>query len=179
MNVPTKSIITFAIIAAAFAIGYFVAMPTYGKYTQVKAAETQALQTKSELVAQESKLESFVNDFKSKQSLTRQTNDALPLKRASIEAVLANLDNMAASSGLVISDVNLADGGVAEGGVEPNTIQSQGVTFSASGSYPAFKNFLLLLETSLRLIDIDQVSMEAGDDGSIIYTIEFTTYYQS
>lgn len=58
-----------------------------------------------------------------------------------------------------------------------NGIQKMGVSITFSASYQTFTTILKELERSLRIIDIESVSFDAGNADLYTYTVMFVTYW--
>lgn len=180
MNVK-KSLISIVLILVSLAALYFFVLPGWNKLTEKKMRLNQALAEQERLLAAQQELESFLNEFESLNEEAETINKAVPLKQAEHSQILAGLDEMARASGLILgslafSDLNESDAASATN----NSIQTQEVSLTTLGSFPAFKNFLLRAENSLRIIDIEEVRFGTeNENGITTFNVRFKTYYQA
>lgn len=82
--------------------------------------------------------------------------------------LLINLENLSRSSGLLLKAITMTEGGEAPPGPgqPPEKVSDFPFQISVSGTYASFRNFLALLEVSQRLMEIDQLSFDAGEVGA-------------
>ena len=157
------------------------------------AVKKTDLRTKEQQVENLKELES---EIKAAQSTVRKLAIALP-KGAEVPEILVQIEAMASSSGLSISDFTpskeqLIDSGKVEAGIregegapegtksaEP-TVDAYGFSMSVEGPYSAVVKFLNTLETNLRPIKITQADLtgEIGDNPKISATFDMQAYYQ-
>jgi Tfp pilus assembly protein PilO len=179
MNIQSRSIVTITLFIAVVLAGVFALNPSWKKFNEARTLESQAKLKQANLTSEESMMEQFIKEFKENEKHVATANTALPVKGASVESILANLDEMARSSGLALSDVILINNSDPDKKPAANSVQNQEISFVAAGTFPAFKNFLLLLESNLRIIDIRDISFEVNEDGVAEYRMSFVTYYQN
>lgn len=180
MHQTFKSIYVIVfLIMACFGLGYFVAYPQYTKYSAAKA-QLAILQADNEKLNQDlAAIQSFSDSFKSHQQESATASLALPAKSSDLGNLLASLGDLAKSSGVALSNVNITDtANTASSAVSDNSIQVVPIALSASGSYPAFKDFMIRLQTHLRLVDVGHVSLKGDEAGQVQYQVNIKTYYQ-
>ena len=98
--------------------------------------------------------------------------------------LLVNLESLARGSGLLLKTIAVSEGGELQ--VQPadqpqEKVSSLPFQISVSGSYAAFRSFLAALESSRRLIELDQISFDSGKAGtkeSYEFTIQAHTYWR-
>lgn len=177
---PRKSIITILLVTVSLLALYFFVLPEWNKLNDKKAKFAQAEQEQQRLLAAQQDLENFLAKFQSLSDEAYILEHALPLKQPEFSQILAGLDEMAQASGLVPGSINFTTPSESQAKqATSNSIQTQEVLFSASGSYQGFINFLLRAENSLRIIDILNVDFKTEDDtGTSTFNLKFLTYYQ-
>lgn len=186
----TARLLPLALVIGAIAIIFGYVQPTNNG--SVAMLKTQIASLDTALAA--------ARDFKNKEiELTRQ-RAALPQDQlARLAAYLPdNVDNvqlivdmnaLAARSGIVLSGFNIS-GGTQNGGTSTgdesvsdgngalalNTgdpVESIELSVTATGSYNAFRTFLTGVESSLRQLDVVELSVQSSETG--VYTYNITT----
>lgn len=105
----------------------------------------------------------------------------LPDNADSVRLAL-DLDTIASSYGISISNVRVADAGDPNARllVLPNSKKSYDkarVSFSFVSNYDNFRQLLLALERNLRIMDVKSVGFEATDDGLYKHEMIVETYW--
>ena len=152
-----KSIISAVLLISIFGLAIFLVYPKYQRYNSllqdVKKEETN-LQYKESYVMSlneaKQELEKYNEEF-------AKIDSALP-NDPLVPSMLAYLQKATSQNGLVAKNL----GGFSTN-IQPENpiIQETHYDFSASGPYSSFKNFLLTLEKSARLIEIEALSLTA------------------
>lgn len=97
--------------------------------------------------------------------------------------LIIDINNIARASGMTIKNVKIKteegeeDGAavINDTGTDPKGVVV--LSFSVSGSYLNFQQFLLDLSHSLRLVDIDSVTFGSNDKGIYDYSVAIRTYW--
>lgn len=176
-----KSItITAAIlIIASFAVGYFVTTPAWAKYSQNKTALSKANTDHENLQQSLAAMRSYLDSFKSRSKDVTTANLALPVKSLDIANLTSSIDGLAKASGIILSNFSAQETrGISEAVKPENSIQAVTISLSATGTYASLRNFILRLESNLRIMDLSHIALKADDSGVIQYDINFNTYYQ-
>lgn len=162
-----------------FAVGFLALKPQWATYGERRAALAQAQEQNDQLEKSLESVQNFLREYDQRNTDVTTTNLALPVKDVDAGNFVSGLGDLARASGITLSNLQINPTSTAiDKTPVPNSIQTQGINFSASGTYPAFKDFILRLESHLRLVDIKRVTMKEDDSGLIEYQIELTTYYQ-
>jgi len=106
-------------------------------------------------------------------------NKLLPDRIDNVRLII-DVDNIAARYGMTLKNVRVkSDGGKAPTslGTSDKPYASVGLSFAVSSSYENVQRFLIDLEKSLRLVDINSVSFTAGDKDFDEYQIDLVTYW--
>lgn len=180
MSIPTKVLAIVVLLILIIGGAYMFTMPYWSDVQETKAVLDASRAKQEDLKREQQQLETFLAEYNSKKDLTLKTNLALPVKSVAVENVLFHLDEMAKNSGMSLSYLSLIDRNDPNKKSQVNGIEEQLVSMTASGTYPAFKNFLLLLEGNQRTIDIRDVNFSVSNISDIVeYKILFVTYYQN
>ena len=97
-------------------------------------------------------------------------------------ALILDLNALAARSGLALSSIDVAQQSSSGGTTALPTdngspVGSVDLSLAASGSYPALRQFLDGIEKSLRLLDVENLSITGTDTGVYNYTMRIRLYW--
>jgi Tfp pilus assembly protein PilO len=170
---------------AAVLIFFLYVNPTYnGTIASTQAAITsdnQSLAAATAYTAKENQLISAKNQI-DPAALARLTT-FLPDSSDDVGLIL-DLDALAAADGLSLTSVNVADQSTADasGGstsaTAPTTpYASLDLTIAATGSYASFRSFLGSIESSERLLDVEQLTVKGSDTGVYTYAMTLRLYW--
>lgn len=172
-----KIIIGLILVIACFGVGYFFTIPAWQKYSIAKNSLAQTQSESVDLTQALGAMKDFIAQFTTHQSDADKVSRALPSQYPDLTNLLGNLSSEAQASGMVLSSFGIQT----ETDSKPklaNTIQTIKVDIAASGSYESFRDFLMRLETSLRITDVDHVSVKASEIGQPQFQMSIRTYYQ-
>lgn len=176
---PTKKSLTlFVLVIFDIAVAYFLVYPFWNKAMLSKSELTRSEIDHAKFVLVQGESQSFLDQYRSLSSDAALVSAALPVKDVKTPNLLALLDNFAQAAGLSLANISLVDKPAEQTVVAENTVQAQEVDLAVSGTYPSFKDFVLRLQSSLRLIDIEEVSLQVDDQGNINYQLKLQVYYQ-
>lgn len=94
--------------------------------------------------------------------------------------LILEVDKVASRYGMLIRDISITSPEEeSEDILGPNeeVYGSIDVQFSISGSYNAFRRFIVDLEKSLRIVDIRQLSFSVAEEGFVSYSLGVRTYW--
>lgn len=83
--------------------------------------------------------------------------------------------NRSASNGTAVQPTGSAN--IDGSGLPSATLEKVSVSFGLSASYQQFINFLQALESSLRILDVNGISLSASDDGLYTWKVDLQTYW--
>jgi len=184
-----RSIIALAGVGGAIALFFFYTKPAYDTVQTLQGENESydlALQKAAELQRLKASLLSRYNSF-NPQDIER-LHKLLPDHIDNVRLVL-DLDNLAAKHGIALQNVvvsRAAGGETAKGStvIGPSSEQYDSVTlgFGTVATYDAFQTFLLDLETSLRIVDVLDLSIandaaSLGSEPTYRYEISLRTYW--
>ncbi len=177
------------LLALIIAVGMFFAYvnPTWtGTIAATKAAITsddQALAAAAAYTTQQNELVQ-ARDAIAPADLTRLAT-FLPGSVDNVGLIL-DLGALAARSGISISNINVATNDTAAGAnnsgggalsAGANPVGSIDLSLSAVGTYAALKTFLRGVETSERLMDVQDLAITGSDTGVYTYKITLRIYW--
>ncbi len=171
------------ILCLLIAVGIFVwyLNPTYLKLKTVLAEQAtydHALSRSRELQDVRDQLLSRYNTFP-QQDLAR-LQKLVPDHVDNVRLIL-DLDSMATKYGMRVRNVAIEQGDsrASNGQIGPGDASHESVvlSFTISGSYDTFRNYLADLERSLRLVDVVGLSFNANETGIYDFTVDIKTYW--
>lgn len=127
------------------------------------------------------KIEEAADKLKNYQDSLAKIEIALP-PTPSLPTLLDYLQKVARQSGLLLSMMSpgaqAAVGQAPEGEQAPSlNLKKSGVALGLVGSYEGFKEYLRALERSARIIEVQSVSVEPGEeDGLLEFALQLTVY---
>ncbi|MBV9349870.1 MAG: hypothetical protein JO026_03895 [Patescibacteria group bacterium] len=187
--------IVLLVIALGIFFGYI--NPTYAHVRTLLLQESQydeALSRAKELQGVRDELISRYNTFS--QSDLARIQKLLPDHVDNVRLIL-DLDSMASKYGMRVKDVSIDQSAVtttkaSPGGITASTQQlnvsqqigsdnkpyeSVVLSFSVTGTYDSFRQYLADLERSLRISDVTGITFVPNDTGIYDFTIHLKTYW--
>jgi Tfp pilus assembly protein PilO len=172
------------LIAAAIGLFAMFTNPAFQrvKALQVKSAELNgALDNAKELVAERDRLNKKLLAFE--QDKLDKVKAALPDNVDNIRLII-DINNVAARHGLSLRNVQLgtlSDGKTARSalavGTSGEAVGSVEVGFSLTADYESFLAFVYDLEHSLRILDIEKITLKPEQAGRYAYDFTIRTYW--
>ena len=181
-----KSLTPIIFIIVSIIIFFTVTDPVYKqvKDLRVQLAQYQdVLDKSSELLRQRKTLQDKYDSF-SKDDIDR-LKKLLPDTVDNVRLII-DIDEIAKRYGLTIKNVRLDDSKVTKAGVKDAaaTITAGAgkygtipMGFSVSSDYPTFLSFLEDLESSLRIVDVTNISLKAGANNTYSFDVSLKTYW--
>lgn len=125
----------------------------------------------------------------------RENLDKLVPKNVDNIRLVIDLNNLATRNGVALTGITIgssnsnpnipsgitnqssvsADG--ASGSIPSATLEKVSVSFGLTASYQQFINFLQALESSMRILDVNSISLTANDEGLYDWKIDLQTYW--
>jgi Tfp pilus assembly protein PilO len=178
-----------SVVCVVAAIGIFLAytQPTYDSVQAINGQIGQyneALSKATELQNRKQELLSKYNTFD--QASIDRLQKLLPDHVDNIRLIL-DLDSLAAKHSIAIQNVSVSSADSAQ--VQSTTLGSVSAAkqsydsltmkFTTQASYSTFEQFLTDLEESLRIVDLESLSIARADSGQGLYTFNITlrTYW--
>ncbi|MBI4088945.1 hypothetical protein HY415_02510 [Candidatus Kaiserbacteria bacterium] len=184
-----NAIPTLALMAAIGVFFFYVAPTWSGSIAEKKtsiAADEQALTAAIAYATQQNELAAARNAI-DPANLARLTA-LLPSSVDNVGLIL-DLNALAARSGLALSNIDvLANAAASPDGASPNatgaspqtaanSVGSVDLSLTAVGTYTALQTFLRGVETSERLLDVQELLVKGSDTGVYTYQMKITLYW--
>ena len=177
-SLKSRAIASILLVLVCFGVGFFLTKPKWNAYkasqSQLRMIEAQNDEFRQSL----STVQSFTDQYSKELNNVATADLALPAKKMDSANFVKALGDMAAASGVVLADLQIDAPASADRTPAPNSIQVQHLTFTATGTYLGFKDFVMRLENSLRLVDFEKISLQSSEDDQVKYTVDLKTYYQ-
>ena len=182
MRNPMLQAILIIIVVVLF--GWFIVIPKNAQVSQ-KSQQLEVLETQAQnLEADLETVNRLVAQLESSDSEVKLVDEALPLTNRPTRIALL-LEEYARSSGMQVAQINIenVDANIASGNKEVlakpyesnRSLITTNVTVSVGGSIDQFKNFLTLLETSGRILDVESFTVNSSE-GDVRYNLKLLTY---
>lgn len=177
-----RSILSIVMIVAVVAGFALFIVPHYNnvKTLRAQAADYNQILINAKTLQQErNRLVQKYNGFD--QNQLSKLNAMLPKNPENVKLIL-ELDGIASQYGMALQNVKIDTGDTTQT-ARPGTVTNTdtgtlAITFSMTGPYNGFTQFLRAMQTSLRVIDIDKLSFSAVEDKSNYqYTVGIKTYW--
>jgi len=172
---------TIFIIAGLF--GYLALFPKYQMYAQEKNRELPALHEQNKMLAQR------INEIRSDQIDETQLADNKELQKLlrilptedRVADLFTEFEAMAVKENFKIFNFSVSETkDSSRRGTQQRLDQLQKMQIQislAGGGYDSLKRLIALLESNLRLMDINSLSFIPNFNGSTLYSFMITTYY--
>ncbi len=175
---PSTNLINFTSVATVvsflivIAVSFFVLWPNFQELKVVQAnIEKKEAEFKSKREYLQILEEIKAELEESKEELLK-INTALP-SDPSVPSLFNYLQSVASGSGLIVAEISPF-------AVSPSGVFSdlKEITFNIkiSGSYSSVKSFILTLERTARLIEIESISLSPTGDGSFGFSFKLKTF---
>ena len=170
----TRDYVGGIIIAVAMVLFWIFIMPSYDNVL----AQRTALQERNDILINRNAILANISAL-SQQYAKRSADIArfasiVPSEKSAPE-IVSSLEALATQNGLQLNTITLSSAT----NQDTNPYRTQSIDMSLSGTYPAFKSFLLSIEKNIRIIDI--VSLYASpstEDSPIIgFRLKGNAYY--
>lgn len=167
------------LLVACLGVGYFYTNQQWVAYNQAKSEVVLKQAQQQQLNEALSSVQAFISAYKSRLSDASMVELALPAKTSDLPNLLSSVEEMAKASGVALSNFQISEPTTATGKpAAENSIQTQSINLAASGSYASFVNFMTRLQSNLRLMDLEHVTVNSDESGQLQYNISLKTYYQ-
>ncbi len=181
---PLFQSILILIVLALFS--WFILIPKFNSYSEkskiLSTTENQLAQIESD----EIELNQLISKLESSENQIKLVDEALPLSSRPTQLSLL-FENYATSSGMQVSQINISDETISSAPAAGNkpvledpygakrALKVVGVSITTSGNIEQFKNFLQLVESSGRIVDVENMDVNSGD-GTTKFTVKLKTY---
>jgi Tfp pilus assembly protein PilO len=179
---PMLQAILIVIVLAVF--GWFILGPKFSQNQQTQAELDAVTEQRENLEADQAELNSLIAELEDSDEQVELLDEAVPLTARPTRVSLL-IESFAQNSGMVISQLSIGetDEFIASGNKEEladpyqasRALATIDVNLSVLGSIEQFRNFLILLEQSGRIIDVESLTVTSGED-SESYNLKVKTY---
>ena len=186
---PDWATASIAFLLALVVIILYI-LPKYSDWQSNKSAALAIQQQIDSLNLEKTSVLASINTINTNQTNFNLVNLAIPSK-PQLSDVFAHLEVLAKSSNLALSAMQGNDptltpdatagqaNTVAGAASSPSpTIGVVPVQIQLRGTVDNLKSFLTALELSLRLIDVQSINIDQGENNSLAFTVQLNTYYQ-
>ncbi len=158
----------------------------YSTLTKVKADNEQRLKDAATLEAEFDVLQEKYKKISDEEKL--KLDKILPETVDNVRLIL-DINNIADNYGIVIKNISVTGGPIGEDdektkNAKRSTAENSGSTygvinlgFTVVATYDVFKTFMQDLEESLRIVDITDFSVSAGEGDFYNYSVKLNTYW--
>jgi Tfp pilus assembly protein PilO len=166
------------------AVGYYGVYGFWTKLSDARATFQVSKEKNEKLLQANAAVTAFLNQYNSNLTEAEKANRTLPFGDPDVPILLDYYSKMVTDSGLTLVQLGIEGRNQSEVAkqADHNSIQSVDVKLQASGSYEAFKDYLLRVRRSLRLTDVVSVNVSADEGGTdsrlLKYDLRIKTYYQ-
>jgi Tfp pilus assembly protein PilO len=168
-----KTIAIFVLVAFAGVVFFFLVKP---KLSEVGDFGDKLARQRENLKIVNEKLEATrasIAQFKTMDKGDRELIDSALPDDADLPNLFVLIDSLAFSGGLITKDIE----------IEVGDINDAKITVIAAGSYGSLKAFILGAQKSLRIFDIESISIspeeiKEGGSGSCKFEIIMKTYFE-
>jgi len=158
--------------------GYLLIKPKIDFY---KMTDGQTQASRQTIENEKGYFDSLTRSVSAAQSIDAAVLDKVDLalpRTASIPDMLVQLGAAAAANDVALS--NIVFEGTTKAAAKNTAVQPVNITLTVSAKdYPAFKRFLLDLEKSIRLFDVQSINFTMSPEGKVSFNLQLKTYYYS
>lgn len=179
LNIFKYLILPIILFIVSPVVIFWILLPIYNDVKLTIDLKKQNESNLNDRLKLTSGLESLVSQYNQRLTDIDSFSRVIP-EGQNIPELLVNLEALASENGLVFSGVNFT----------PKDLKSPGVktlimVVRVKGSYPAFKNYLVAMEKSLRIFDVMSFSFSGVSRGAsninvnnLDFNLVINTYFQ-
>jgi Tfp pilus assembly protein PilO len=181
----SRILIPLALLISSAGLVFSYIKPTYGVLTQYQALNDRLTVAQENLKTFESKRDQLTQQYSQiREADLKKLERMIPDKVNAVQTII-DIDALAQVNSIRIGSFALPSGDSASGASDPNVSQSNYASESfgleLAGGYQNFKNFLAGLESSLVIMDVTQLSLDANESsegavGEYKYQVSFNVY---
>lgn len=167
----------------AVAGGYFFTYKQWNDLSKNRTELSTVQEQNKTLTESQSQMKNFLSRYHSLSEEQLTADKIIPVKEADIHNFLQNLSKYSQDSAVFVTGTSFTESKVKP---LPNAVTYVDMKITANGTYPSLRNFIDLLETNLRLVDINTInaSVQSTQDptkqtDSLDYVINARIYYQN
>lgn len=184
--VNLNTIISLALILGLVAALIWVVVPKYDSVSSLMK-EISVLQSDlDKKIEIKQKIDDLEARYETYKGQIAKVSEILPPTK-DYPGLLVTIQQLASTAGMMMNNIDVKDveAAAVKGIIKTKTspaeeevFKKMTITMTVSGSYEQFKAFLNLLETNIRIIDVDSVDFTYSEKELTKFNIQATTYYQ-
>ena len=169
-----KDTLAAIIFAFSFFLLFVLALPQYDAIKAVKTAAQSRQSLLNDRTAQLNKARDLESQAQARRSDISKIHSFLP-ERKQVDEIVSGIHAISQEAGLQLVGMTMSD----VQAFEDANYKKVAVNIDLASQYPAFVNFLKLLEQSLRLYDVFEINAAASTTvlGSINFSVKMNAYY--
>lgn len=167
-------------VVVGIALAYFLLAPAIKNFGSIQRTLALAKDQNQELKQASSDLQTFLDKYQSlsESDKVEIASFALPSTHPNTPVLLGSLEELAKLSGLTLISMSVDENPEKDKTAPQLSLAELQIQLSVSGSYPAFKDYLLRLENHLRLIDLQEMNFKVEEGTNATYQLLLKAYYQ-
>lgn len=170
-----KIIITAISFIAAIALGFFLVLPKNESLKlKISERETKEANLKNRNNYYQEVAE-ISNELKKYPEELAKIDFALP-REVSLPLMYDFFQKKASESGLVLKDEKFDSASVP---TDSSVKKEYHFSLGLSGSYPAFKNFLAVLEKSAKIVEVERISFSSPEKSGAAFSFDISVKFYS
>lgn len=177
LKLKSKSTLAVLVIVSV-AVAYFLLVPEVSKLGSNQRTLTSAKAQNQEFLRTSSDLQTFLGKYESLSNKVEITSSALPARNPDVPILIGSLEELAKLSGLTLISIGVDENPERDKIIPQLSLAELQIQLSVSGSYPAFKDYLLRLENHLRLVDVQELNFKFEEGTNATYRVILTAHYQ-
>lgn len=168
----SKDIIFFSAVAIVLLFVWFFIWPAVQNIEELRETQTQDRDDLQILQNTQNSVQEFLGFFGSLTEEEKRLVDLAAPKGVGKADLAILMNNIAQNNGVVINSISIT-----EGAGSANGLTAAKISLLVEGNYPSLKAFIGGLEQTLRIFNIDSLSISAVPDGLDRYDISGKVYY--
>lgn len=182
-----NTIISLALILGLIAALIWVVVPKYDAVSALMKEVSILQNDLSKKIEIKQKIDELEARYETYKGQLMKVSKILPAAK-DYPGLLVTIQQLTSTAGLLMNDIDIkaeeaaAAKGIIKAGktaaAEEEIFKKLAISLSVSGSYEQFKSFLGLLETNIRIIDVESVEFTYSDKELTKFNIRANTYYQ-
>jgi Tfp pilus assembly protein PilO len=179
-SIQNKNLVSVGLIIICSATAFYLYSSIWPEYNDAKAQKSQQQSENARLNEALASIQSFIEDYEEVSNDAKGADLFLPHNHPDLANFINNLSELAQASGVTLAGFQIGER-EPQRAIE-NSIQVVEISFNSSGSYLSLRDFISRLQTNLRLIDIQTISISTAQEGEGTPILEFQVklkiYYQ-
>lgn len=170
----SRTYIGALLISIAGILFWILLMPLYDNVTTQRNAITERASILANRSAILANISTLTQEYAQRSTDIARFSSIVPAKKSAPE-IISSIQALATQNGLQLTTLVLSGGA----NQDTNPYQEQSIDLGLTGSYPAFKSFLIAFERNIRIMDIISLDASPISDNSpiISFRVKGNAYY--